>query len=541
MAPEYPGIRTPLGLPTLMRPLPEEMQAPIAQTGALMGGAGLAPIPLEMQVPQAPAPQQQGYPLGGGMLGMGGEMSQAVANEWPQTARLSGATPPADTPLNVAVEDPNALPPTKKAAAESTPGTAGIPGGMMAAGKTVQKGIDLPFGPRAFMSSSQRQAQAAMRQAESLAAQGRALSAEYMRTPEERAEIAAEHEERRADVQAKIAGVEADIARMEKKALEGKIDPDRYWKNAGIMRKSALVMAAGMAGAAQGLGGGGGPQQIYAGIMGLINMDIKAQMVDLQSAAKVRGEKMGLLSMLNNEVKDLRTAEALAFKRLAFDAADRIKGIAEGTKGPAVIAAADQAAAMLKTKGMQAANAAAAAMADKTSTMYKARGGAGKRALGAGGAGVKLNKEDENKLKAAIEATAREDRYISSLMKYRAETTIPTGLYTGAKAAVVGKIPGTEAERLKGARGQIVSLAVKALSGVTARPDEIARIEPNYPSPWDSPSMVASKMVNQLSERRTALMAVLEATPNAAKRDLFIKQVRDLDSRIAKYRKLSGG
>ncbi len=271
---------------------------------------------------------------------------------------------------------------------------------------TVRKGIPLPFGPKAFMRASQQQQQSVRDQASAQAVTNQALSEEYMKSPEEREAAAEEYEEQRAVVQAQVQQVKSRLARMEADAAKEIVDPDRYWDNADIGKKMAYITAASDAGAAAAFGGGG-PGAILNAAQRMITVDVNAQKSNIASAAGRRQEVRGMLSFLQRQVKDIGVAEALTYKRLTQDTADRLKGIALQTSSPVLKANAEAAAGALEQKAMGMANNAAAMMADRMSQTTQ------RVPLGSGSGGGKVEKA-ERRAKDALSGLADLDALLEN-------------------------------------------------------------------------------------------------------------------------------
>jgi hypothetical protein len=159
---------------------------------------------------------------------------------------------------------------------------------------------------------------------------------------------------------------------MEEAALKDKIDPDRYWSQADIGRKTELAVAAGLIAASQAWAGAApGRNPVLDAIMGYVQMDISAQKAEMSNKASVRAGKQNLLRLLQQQVRDDQAAEQLAYKVLTADAADRVKGIGLRAGAPEVKAAAEVTAAQLQKKSLQYQNQAAVIMADKKTTSWR--------------------------------------------------------------------------------------------------------------------------------------------------------------------------
>jgi len=254
---------------------------------------------------------------------------------------------------------------------------------------TVRKGIDLEkmggFGPKHFMRASDQQKVALRDQAKAQAETNQQLAQEYMKSPQEREAAAEEYEDQRMAVQHQVQQVRTRLAQMEREAAKEVVDPDRYWDNADIGKKMAYITAAADAGAAAGfMGRAGGANPILTMASRMIVADINAQKSNIAFAAGRRGEVRGLLGSLQRQVKDIGTAEALTYKRLAMDTSDRLKGIALQSSSPSLKARAEAAAGALDQKAMQMGNQAAAMMADRISQTtqrvpFRAGGAGGKK------------------------------------------------------------------------------------------------------------------------------------------------------------------
>ena len=271
-------------------------------------------------------------------------------------------------------------------------GAAPVPTGPQYATKTsttVRKGIDLEkmggFGPKHFMRASDQQKVALRDQAKAQAETNQQLAQEYMKSPQEREAAAEEYEDQRMAVQHQVQQVRTRLAQMEREAAKEVVDPDRYWDNADIGKKMAYITAAADAGAAAGfMGRAGGANPILTMASRMIVADINAQKSNIAFAAGRRGEVRGLLGSLQRQVKDIGTAEALTYKRLAMDTSDRLKGIALQSSSPSLKARAEAAAGALDQKAMQMGNQAAAMMADRISQTtqrvpFRAGGAGGKK------------------------------------------------------------------------------------------------------------------------------------------------------------------
>jgi len=266
---------------------------------------------------------------------------------------------------------------------------------------TVRKGIDLEkmggFGPKHFMRASDQQKVALRDRAKAQAETNQQLAQEYFKLPQEKEAAAEEYEDQRMAVQHQVQQVRTRLAQMEREAAKEVVDPDRYWDNADIGKKMAYITAAADAGAAAGfMGRAGGANPILAMASRMIVADINAQKSNIAFAAGRRGEVRGLLGSLQRQVKDIGTAEALTYKRLAMDTSDRLKGIALQSSSPSLKARAEAAAGALDQKAMQMGNQAAAMMADRISQTTQ------RVPFRAGGAGGKKKDDFEQRKYAAL-------------------------------------------------------------------------------------------------------------------------------------------
>jgi len=422
------------------------------------------------------------------------------------------------------------------------PGPAPLPPAFIptsATSTTTQQGVDLPFGSQEFLSSSEQARAALLAQAKAKAAQAQQEAAVALQAPAERDAIAADADAARADVESQISRVQADLARMTAEA-ERETPPPRL----SLGQQADLERAAEAAGRAMGfmMQGGANPALVIADR--LINQQIQQQKGRAAGKARIRAEKRSFLATLTARLGREDAAEALAYKRLAANQADMLKGIAASSQDPVLKAGAEVTAAQLEQRAMQAGNQAAALMADK-STVTTKRGVQSTR-------GGKLDKDSKNKIRAAVTSTAREERFINDLRKMRGTTAgrkffsavakaggAAGELSRGALESIAARFPGTDAARLLGQRGEIISLHVKALSGVTARPDEIARIDPNYPSFFDSEQQIASKLAGRLNERRQELMAILQTDPGSKQTPLIVSTIKNLTTKIKAQEKLA--
>lgn len=321
------------------------------------------------------------------------------------------------------------------------------------------------------------------------------------------------------------------------------VDQDRAWRK---MTKGSVWRAAAI-GALAGIGqydpqtksykpGGG-----WAVIDRVVNRDIQTQKEQLGREGKALGAKRGLLGELRAIYKDQDQAD-LAHEAKTWDmAADTLKAWAAEMRTPQL-----QMEGLLNAqRAKQTANMKLAQLTQRkittaqtlATTRRRTAGGVGARR----GGKTRIPVKQMAKLATAGEMATREDRYIKDLIRWgKSGLGIKGGLAGAAVGAVAGRIPDTEARRLKGARGMILSQAVKSLSGVAARPDEIKRIDPNYPSFGDSPAMVYRKYYGQLEQRRSTLVGVLRSYPDDPKAPLFQAEIRNITRKMQSIAKQAG-
>jgi hypothetical protein len=250
-----------------------------------------------------------------------------------------------------------------------TPGPAPLPPAFIptsATSTTTQQGVDLPFGSQEFLSSSEQARAALLAQAKAKAAQAQQEAAVALQAPAERDAIAADADAARADVESQISRVQADLARMTAEA-ERETPPPRL----SLGQQADLERAAEAAGRAMGfmMQGGANPALVIADR--LINQQIQQQKGRAAGKARIRAEKRSFLATLTARLGREDAAEALAYKRLAANQADMLKGIAASSQDPVLKAGAEVTAAQLEQRAMQAGNQAAAMMADRTTTTTK--------------------------------------------------------------------------------------------------------------------------------------------------------------------------
>ena len=221
-----------------------------------------------------------------------------------------------------------------------------------------------PYGPEAYGRGSDALKRALLEDAEAKGAAALAAVAEARMNPMRREEIAADAEANRMEIESSMERTFAELAKIDREASE-KIDPQRHWKTEGVGSKMEAFAAAGLYALGQSISGMGGGNPILDNINKMISNDLSAQRADLANLSSRAAGKRNLLGFYRQMLGDEDAAEAMAYKRLAADAADKMRGMAASSKISALRAATQITAMKLDKASMDAANAAALKMQDK--------------------------------------------------------------------------------------------------------------------------------------------------------------------------------
>lgn len=408
---------------------------------------------------------------------------------------------------------------------------------------TTREGVDLPNTPKMFQRNSEQQAQGALLQARLQAQQANARAKMIEQRPEERAKVRASFAAREAAQAKKVADAQAKIATMADRASKMSVDPDRRWKQASPGTQIGMTFAAALSGFIRGFNGQSA-NPILAEMDKMAKADIQAQLVDIQQAGKSIKSQRGILADLMKQGASIEVAKLQALADLKMDQADYLDGIAAKSSAPLAVAKAQQSAALIRAQGMRLGNAAAQVMADQKSTTKSSNWSSKKTpAGGAGAAGgkSKLTTADKAKLTAALDADSREDRFIGELLKYQGQKKGKVGLLARLKGSAAKRLPFTDAERIEGKRAKSLALQVKALSGVTAREDEIKRMEGLFPRFGDRREVILKKQLEAAQDRASSLANVVRANPNDSMVPQFKAGLRQHLIKIQRLRRALGG
>ena len=291
-----------------------------------------------------------------------------------------------------------------------------------------------------------------------------------------------------ANVQAQITAQEAKASAIRAEVAGMKEDPDRWWSTRSAGQKMQLSMAAALSGFVQGFRGQAGPNAVVALTQQLIDRDIKLQSKQIARKGAEAATERGIVGDLYRKLGDIRQAENQGRIMLTEGLKTKLDQIGQSAAAPMARASAQQASALLDQQIIGLKNQAFQQGQDKVTTSTSSSSSSQRAPLGSvlakimkakKGKPTKMPQKEMDKLVAAKDATAREEGYLKDLRKYQGKDPGVTGL--GCTTPWPRRLPGTKGEALKARANNIIGLHVKALSGATAREDEVERLEPLYP------------------------------------------------------------